>query len=57
MYVIMMISLVSRHYRIRLREYLNMSDGEVEQGVRKRVDQLMAIIRFSLEDTRGKVRS
>jgi AcrR family transcriptional regulator len=57
MYVIMMISLVSRHYRIRLREYLNMSDAEVEQGVREKIDQLMAIIRFSLEDTRGNVRS
>jgi TetR/AcrR family transcriptional regulator len=56
MYVIMMISVVSQHYRIRLREYLGLTDDQVEEGVRKKIDQLVAIIRFSLEDPRRGAR-
>ncbi len=50
MYVMMMISIVSRHYRIRLREYLNFSDDQVEQGIRTKIDQVVNIIRFSMEN-------
>jgi TetR/AcrR family transcriptional regulator len=50
MYVMMMISIVSRHYRIRLREYLNLTDDKVEQGVTTKIDQIIDIIRFSMEN-------
>jgi TetR/AcrR family transcriptional regulator len=49
MYVILMISIVSRHYRIRLKEYLKLTDSEVEQGIKTKIDQVVSIIRFSLE--------
>ncbi len=50
MYVMMMISVVSRHYRIRLREYLNLTDDQVEQGIRAKIGQVINIIRFSMEN-------
>ena len=54
MYVMMMISIVSRHYRIRLREYLSLPDDQVEQGIRTKIDQVINIIRFSMENSRKR---
>jgi hypothetical protein len=54
MYVMMMISIVSRHYRIRLREYLNLADDKVELGVTTKIDQIIDIIRFSMENPHKK---
>ena len=50
LYVIMMISIVSKHYRIRLGEYLEIEDHQIEQGVKDKIDQLVNLIRFSLEN-------
>lgn len=50
MYVIMMISLVSRHYRIRLCEYLEIDDKDVEADFPGRIEQFVDIIRYSLEN-------
>ena len=49
MYVMMIISIVSRHYRIRLGEYLGLTDDQVEEGVKSKIDQVVNIIRFSME--------
>jgi TetR/AcrR family transcriptional regulator len=54
MYVMMIISIVSRHYRIRLGEYLNLTDDRVEQGIRAKIDQVINIIHFSMENSRRK---
>lgn len=54
MYVMMIISIVSRHYRIRLGEYLNLADGQVEQGIHSKIDQVINIIRFSMENSRNR---
>ncbi|MBN2223925.1 MAG: TetR/AcrR family transcriptional regulator [Deltaproteobacteria bacterium] len=52
MYVMMIISIVSRHYRIRLGEYLNLTDDRLEQGIRAKIDQVISIVRFSMENSR-----
>ncbi len=54
MYVMMIISIVSRHYRIRLGEYLNLADDRVERGIEAKIDQVINIIRFSMENPRKK---
>jgi TetR/AcrR family transcriptional regulator len=54
MYVMMIISIVSRHYRIRLGEYLNLADGEIEEEIQAKIDQVISIIRFSMENPRNK---
>jgi len=50
MYVMMIISIVSRHYRIRLGEYLGLADDRVEDGIKSKIDQVVDIIRFSMEN-------
>jgi len=52
MYVMMVISIVSRHYRIRLGEYLSLADDRVEEEIKSKIDQVVSIIRFSMEDSR-----
>ncbi len=54
MYVMMIISVVSRHYRIRLGEYLSLTDDRVEEGIRSKIDQVVNIIRFSMENSPKK---
>lgn len=54
MYVMMMVSIVSRHYRIRIGEYLNLTDDRIEQGIKAKIDQVISIIRFSMENSRKK---
>ncbi|MBN1574509.1 MAG: TetR/AcrR family transcriptional regulator [Deltaproteobacteria bacterium] len=50
LYVILMISMVSEHYRIRLGEYLEIEDNAVEREIENKIDNLVEIIRFSLEN-------
>jgi TetR/AcrR family transcriptional regulator len=50
LYVILMISVVSEHYRIRLGEYLEIGDEAVEREIDEKIDNLVEIIRSSLEN-------
>ena len=49
LYIIMLISMVSRHYRIRMQEYLEIDETDVQREAFKTIDQLIDTIRFSLE--------
>jgi AcrR family transcriptional regulator len=53
LYVILMISVVSEHYRIRLGEYLEIEDDAIEMEIGSKIDNLVEIIRSSLEN-RGR---
>ncbi len=50
LYVILMISVVSEHYRIRLGEYFEVEDAEIEKEIESKIDALVGIIRMSLEN-------
>ncbi len=50
LYLILMISVVSEHYRIRLGEYLEIEDNAVEGEIENKIDNLVEIIRSSLEN-------
>lgn len=54
LYVILMISVVSEHYRIRLGEYLEIEDDAVEREIENKIDNLVEIIRSSLEKRNKK---
>lgn len=49
LYIIMLISMVSRHYQIRMQEYLEINEADVHKEAFKKIDQLVDTIRFSLE--------
>jgi len=49
LYIIMLISMVSRHYQIRMQEYLEIDEADINQEAFKKIDQLIDTIRFSLE--------
>lgn len=49
LYVIIMISTASEHYRIRLKEYLEINDDQIDLVLREKIDLLVHIIRSSLE--------
>lgn len=49
LYVIIMISTVSTHYRIRLKEYLEIDDDQIDLVLREKIDLLVHIIRSSLK--------
>jgi TetR/AcrR family transcriptional regulator len=50
LYVILMISVVSEHYRIRLGEYFEVDDSAIEKEIESKIDALVGIIRMSLEN-------
>ncbi len=52
LYVILMISVVSEHYRIRLGEYFEVEDSAIEKEIEGKIDVLVGIIRMSLENKR-----
>ena len=52
LYVILMISVVSEHYRIRLMEYFEIEDSAIEKEIENKIDALVGIIRMSLENRR-----
>lgn len=49
LYIIMLISMVSRHYQIRMQEYLEIDEADVQEEAFRKIDQLIDTIRFSLE--------
>ena len=49
LYVIIMISTASEHYRIRLKEYLEIDDDQIDLVLREKIDLLVHIIRSSLK--------
>jgi len=49
LYIIMLISMVSRHYQIRIKEYLEINEADIQKEAFKKIDQLIDTIRFSLE--------
>jgi hypothetical protein len=52
LYLILMISVVSEHYRIRLGEYFEIEYDAVEKEIENKIDNLVEIIRSSLENRR-----
>ena len=49
LYIIMLISMISRHYQIRIQEYLEIDESDIHREAFKKIDQLIDTIRFSLE--------
>jgi len=49
LYIIMLISMVSRHYQIRMQEYFEINETDIKKEAFSKIDQLVDTIRFSLE--------
>jgi AcrR family transcriptional regulator len=54
LYIIMMISPVSEHYRIRFSEYLEAKDTKINEKMAEHIDSLIEFIRLSLENKKTK---